>query len=74
MLIDNQIFDITSDMATVKRFEKKVFVEEFTPSVIEPSFGIGRIMYAVFEHKFCIREGDEQRNVCKGKLCNFLLL
>lgn len=31
------------------------------PSVIEPSFGIGRIMYAVFEHNFRVREGDEQR-------------
>lgn len=28
---------------------------------IEPSFGIGRIMYTVFEHTFRIREGDEQR-------------
>jgi len=37
-------------------------VEEIIPSVIEPSFGIGRIMYAVLEHAFRIREGDEQRN------------
>lgn len=33
------------------------------PGVIEPSFGIGRIMYAIFEHNFRIREGDEQRTV-----------
>ena len=33
------------------------------PSVIEPSFGIGRIMYAIFEHNFKTREGDEQRTV-----------
>ncbi len=32
------------------------------PSVIEPSFGVGRIMYAIFEHSFQIREGDEMRN------------
>lgn len=38
-------------------------VEEFVPSVIEPSFGVGRVMYAVFEHNFKIREGDEQRSV-----------
>ncbi|KAK2513317.1 Gars [Columba guinea] len=36
-------------------------VEEIIPNVIEPSFGIGRIMYTVFEHTFQIREGDEQR-------------
>lgn len=38
-------------------------VEEIVPNVIEPSFGIGRIMYTVFEHTFRIREGDEQRTV-----------
>ena len=38
-------------------------VEEFVPSVIEPSFGIGRIMYSVFEHRFRVRPGDEQRSV-----------
>ena len=38
-------------------------VEQVVPSVIEPSFGIGRIMYALFEHNFRQREGDEQRTV-----------
>jgi len=52
---------LTPDMVTVKRYEKTVHVEEFIPSVIEPSFGIGRIMYSIFEHNFKIREGDEQR-------------
>uniref|UniRef100_A0A0N4Z2J1 Glycine--tRNA ligase n=1 Tax=Parastrongyloides trichosuri TaxID=131310 RepID=A0A0N4Z2J1_PARTI len=53
---------LTKDMITVKPFEKTVHVEEIVPSVIEPSFGIGRIMYAVLEHSFRTREGDEQRN------------
>jgi glycyl-tRNA synthetase (class II) len=35
----------------------------YTPSVIEPSFGIGRIIYCVFEHSFYNREGDEKRTV-----------
>ncbi|KAI4304880.1 hypothetical protein MLD38_040339 [Melastoma candidum] len=38
----------------------------FTPSVIEPSFGIGRIIYCLFEHSFYTRPskaGDEQLNV-----------
>jgi len=38
-------------------------VEDVLPSVIEPSFGIGRIMYSILEHNFHIREGDENRNV-----------
>ncbi|XP_003700775.2 glycine--tRNA ligase [Megachile rotundata] len=52
---------ITKDMIQVKRYQKTVHVEEIIPSVIEPSFGIGRIMYAIFEHNFRTREGDEKR-------------
>ena len=40
-----------------------LIVEDLLPSVIEPSFGIGRIMYSVLEHNFHVREGDENRNV-----------
>lgn len=38
-------------------------VDEFQPSVVEPSFGIGRILYAVLEHSLRVRPEDEQRNV-----------
>ena len=31
------------------------------PSVIEPSFGVGRIIYCMFEHCFDTRKGDEKR-------------
>ncbi|XP_037612549.1 glycine--tRNA ligase [Sebastes umbrosus] len=54
-------FKLTKDMVSVKRFQKTVHVEEIVPNVIEPSFGIGRIMYSIFEHSFRIRQGDEQR-------------
>ncbi|KAG0720961.1 Glycine--tRNA ligase [Chionoecetes opilio] len=35
-----------------KREQKKVYVEEITPSVIEPSFGVGRVFYSLLEHSF----------------------
>lgn len=57
---DNE-FKLTPEMLSVKRYQKTLHVEEIIPSVIEPSFGIGRIMYALFEHNFKMREGDEQR-------------
>ena len=38
-------------------------VREFVPNVIEPSFGIGRIIYAVFEHSFWRRPEDVARGV-----------
>ncbi|KAE8692766.1 Glycine--tRNA ligase 1 [Hibiscus syriacus] len=46
--------------------KKKEHQRVFTPSVIEPSFGIGRIIYCLFEHSFYTRPskaGDEQLNV-----------
>ena len=46
--------------------EKRTRVEntrEYTPNVIEPSFGIGRILYSMIEHIYWSREGDEARGV-----------
>ncbi|XP_042366547.1 glycine--tRNA ligase [Plectropomus leopardus] len=58
---NGRTFKLTKDMVGVKRFQKTLHVEEIVPNVIEPSFGIGRIMYSIFEHSFRIRQGDEQR-------------
>ena len=38
----------------------------FTPSVIEPSFGIGRILYCMFEHAYYMREGSEEKAVFRS--------
>ena len=46
--------------------EKRTRVEntrEYTPNVIEPSFGIGRILYSMIEHSYWSRAGDETRGV-----------
>jgi glycyl-tRNA synthetase (class II) len=56
-------FQLTPEMVSIKQNQKTIHVEEIIPSVVEPSFGIGRIMYALFEHNFRVREGDEQRTV-----------
>lgn len=58
----DKTYSITKDLFVVKEFKKMVHVEEVVPSVIEPSFGIGRIMYSIWEHNFRTRDGDEQRN------------
>ncbi|XP_015962927.1 glycine--tRNA ligase, mitochondrial 1 [Arachis duranensis] len=57
---------ITNKMVTIQKEKKKEHQRVFTPSVIEPSFGIGRIIYCLFEHSFYMRPskaGDEQLNV-----------
>ncbi|XP_063965067.1 glycine--tRNA ligase-like [Lytechinus pictus] len=59
--VNGKSFKLTPDMIAVKRYQKTVHVEEFTPSVIEPSFGVGRILYSILEHNFKVRENDEQR-------------
>ena len=38
-------------------------VRDFTPNVIEPSFGIGRILYSLLEHSYWAREQDKARGV-----------
>ncbi|KAI6196459.1 Diadenosine tetraphosphate synthetase [Aphelenchoides besseyi] len=60
--IDSKEFQLADSVISVVRSEETRHVEEITPSVVEPSFGIGRIMYVVLEHSFRQREGDEQRN------------
>ncbi|XP_072179026.1 glycine--tRNA ligase-like [Diadema setosum] len=59
--VDGKTFKLTPDMVKVNRFQKTVHVEEFTPNVIEPSYGVGRILYSILEHNFKVREQDEQR-------------
>ncbi|KAK9846036.1 hypothetical protein WJX84_001354 [Apatococcus fuscideae] len=50
--------------AVDKREEKKKLTgRNFVPSVIEPSFGVGRIIYCMFEHCYATRKGDEKRSL-----------
>lgn len=67
--VDDVDYKLTPDLVNIKKYKKKLHVEQITPSVIEPSYGIGRIMYALLEHSFRQREGDEQRTVsCLSKM------
>ena len=42
--------------------EKLVSEEKFVPNVIEPSFGIGRIVYMILEHCYKVRLEEETRS------------
>ena len=57
--------EILPGMVSVRMETQKLSGRNFTPSVIEPSFGIGRIMYCMFEHSFYVRGDDEQKTVFK---------
>ncbi|KAJ2463318.1 Glycine--tRNA ligase 1, mitochondrial [Coemansia sp. RSA 2322] len=36
-------------------------IREYIPNVIEPSFGMGRILYSLLEHSFAVRPNNAQR-------------
>ncbi|KAJ7522847.1 hypothetical protein O6H91_18G029100 [Diphasiastrum complanatum] len=57
---------ITREMVSISKEIETLHGRTFTPSVIEPSFGVGRIIYCLFEHCFYTRSsnaGDDQLNV-----------
>lgn len=57
---------VTCAMLKIERVTKLLAGRAFTPAVIEPSFGLGRIMYCLMEHSFYTRPGgDEARCVLR---------
>ena len=56
-------------LVSFKSEKKTVWETKYLPGVIEPSFGIGRILYAVLEHAFTQRDGDENRCVMRLRPC-----
>jgi len=55
-LADGSEVEINSKMVSIVDEEKKISSIRYTPSVIEPSFGVGRCMYAILEHSYRVRE------------------
>lgn len=58
-----QEFQLRKDMVAISEKVEREHGRNFTPSVIEPSFGIGRIMYCLYEHCFYTRPGDQESSV-----------
>ncbi|KAI5119411.1 hypothetical protein M0805_004898 [Coniferiporia weirii] len=61
--VEGKTFTLTSEHLSVERKTFKQSIREFTPNVIEPSFGLGRILYILLEHSFWCREQDVERGV-----------
>jgi len=60
---DGRALTVTKDMVKVAVERRRVGERKYVPNVIEPSFGIGRIITGVLEHNFSVRPGAEQRAV-----------
>lgn len=54
----NKDITLSGDFIALNPYEKKVMEEKYVPHVIEPSYGLGRIMYCVMEHSFKMRAED----------------
>lgn len=67
---------ISKDLVKIAHKTITTHVREYTPNVIEPSFGIGRILYSLIEHSFWTRGADgadESRGVSLLLYFPFLL-
>ncbi|CBZ26240.1 putative glycyl tRNA synthetase [Leishmania mexicana MHOM/GT/2001/U1103] len=53
---------ITAQMVSFEEKDVKVTGYSYTPSVIEPSFGIGRILYCLLEQSYWVRRDDGGKN------------
>eukprot|EP00003_Mantamonas_plastica_P023481 TRINITY_DN4237_c0_g1_i2.p1 TRINITY_DN4237_c0_g1~~TRINITY_DN4237_c0_g1_i2.p1 ORF type:complete len:544 (+),score=193.77 TRINITY_DN4237_c0_g1_i2:347-1978(+) len=67
--VDDKEFTLNKDMVTIDIVEETKHVEKYIPSVVEPSFGIGRILYCLFENIFYTRKEDKQRGVLAFPIC-----
>ena len=63
---EDKSFPISKEMVECAEVEKTIMSEKYTPSVIEPSFGIGRIVYCIFEHCFNRREDEMSEEAKKA--------
>jgi glycyl-tRNA synthetase len=52
LTIDGEIIDIPKDCYDIVEMKEKQSGEKFVPHVIEPSFGIDRILYFLLEHNY----------------------
>ncbi len=63
--IDDSYFEIKKEHVTFENIEEKVKGEKIIPHVIEPSFGIDRILYSVLLHSFHKAENEEDKDYFK---------
>ena len=52
---------VTKAMLSVTKETVTKTFKRFTPAVIEPAFGIGRILYTMLEHSYYLRDADDEK-------------
>lgn len=72
--IGNGKVEIEKDLLQIEKRTRFEHIREYTPNVIEPAFGIGRILYSLMEHVYWSREGSEERGVGRSRSPAYLSL
>lgn len=57
--VEGKTYTLPSNAIKISKTIETITGKNFVPSVIEPSFGIGRIIYCLMEQTYWIREGEE---------------
>lgn len=60
--------ELSRELLTIQKVTQLQTIREYTPNVIEPSFGIGRILYCLLEQTYWHRPQDAARAVSHGPL------
>ncbi|MCD6502755.1 MAG: glycine--tRNA ligase [Thermoplasmata archaeon] len=50
--LETEKIEIPKSAVDIKKKEKTIMVEKFVPWVVEPSYGIDRILYGILEHSY----------------------
>jgi len=58
--VGGQSFEIAAALIACEAKKETKHVDVFVPNVVEPSFGIDRILTAIYEHSFFTREGSAE--------------
>merc|ERR1712043_129293 len=68
--IDGKDIEIQAELIKLETKIEKITVNSFTPGVIEPSFGIDRILFSMLEHSYYARpkEAGSEDSQTRGVL------
>lgn len=61
--VEGETFKLTNEILSLEKKKVLAHVQEYIPNVIEPSFGIGRILYSLLEHSYYQRQDSTGSSV-----------
>lgn len=65
--LDGQTFEVNQPLEFIRKLTK-ITTRAFVPEVIEPSFGVDRLLFSILEHVYRVREGED-KNVLSIPAC-----